>query len=70
MPRPKKYTKPRTIKFSEVQDNTLKKMKSYKIDVAKFIRDAVKEKIKREYSDLLPKPKKNYCPFSNGTIEI
>ena len=70
MPRPQKYTKPRTIKFSAVQDNTLKKMKSYKIDVAKFIREAVKEKIKREYSDLLPKLKKEYCPFSNGTIEI
>lgn len=70
MPRPQKYTKPRTIKFSEVQDNTLKKMKSYNIDVAKFIREAVKEKIKREYSELLPKPKKEYCPFSNGTIEL
>ena len=63
MARPRKYTKPRTIKFSEVQDNTLKKMKSYKIDVAKFIRDAVKEKIKREYYDLLPKHKKENCPF-------
>jgi len=63
MPRPQKYTKPRTIKFSEVQDNTLKKMKSYNIDVAQFIRDAISEKIKREYKYLLPKPKKENCPF-------
>jgi len=63
MPRPQKYTKPRTIKFSEVQDNTLKKMKSYNIDVAQFIRDAISEKIKREYNDLLPKQKKENCPF-------
>lgn len=70
MPRPQKYTKPRTIKFTEIQDNTLRKMKLYNIDVAQFIRDAVREKIKREYLDLIPKPKKNYCPFSNNTIEI
>lgn len=63
MPRPQKYTKPRTIKFSEVQDNTLKKMKYYNVDIAEFIRQAVKEKIKKEYSELLPKAKKEYSPF-------
>ena len=65
-----KYNKPRTIKFSEVQDSTLNKLASYNINVAQFIRDAVKEKIKNEYKDLLPKPKKEYCPFSNNTIEL
>jgi hypothetical protein len=63
MPRPIKYNKPRTIKFSEVQDNTLNKLASYKVNVAQFIRDAIAEKIQREYKDLLPKPKKEYCPF-------
>ena len=63
MPRPVKYNKPRTIKFSEVQDCTLNKLASYKINVAQFIRDAIQEKIQREYNDLLPKPKKEYCPF-------
>jgi len=66
----KKYTKTKVIRISEVQLNTLQKMKIYKVDVGKFIRDAISEKIKNEYSDLLPKPKKQYCPFSNGTIEI
>ena len=66
----KNYTKTKVIRISETQDLTLKKMKSYNIDVGKFIRDAIKEKIKREYQDLLPKPKKEYCPFSGGTIEI
>jgi len=70
MPRPVKYNKPRTIKFSEIQDSTLDKLSSYKINVAQFIRDAVKEKIKREHNYLIPKHKKQYCPFSNGTIEI
>ena len=38
-------------------------MKSYNVDVGKFIRDAIAEKIKKEYSELIPKPKKEYCPF-------
>jgi len=38
-------------------------MKSYNVDVGSFIRDAIKEKIQREYQDLLPKQKEVYCPF-------
>ena len=59
----KKYTKVKVLRISETQDETLKKMKSYKVDVSKFIRDAISEKIKREYKELMPKPKKEYCPF-------
>ena len=58
-----KYTKVKVIKISESQDLTLKKMKSYKINVCQFIRDAIKEKIDREYKDLIPKDKKEYVPF-------
>jgi hypothetical protein len=58
-----KYTKIKTLRISEIQHNTLVKMKSYKVDVSSFIRDAIKEKINREYKDLLPKPKKDDCPF-------
>jgi len=59
----KQYTKTKVIRISETQLNTLQKMKSYNVDVGQFIREAIKEKIKREYSDLLPKPKKAFCPF-------
>ncbi len=59
----KKYTKTKVIRISEIQHNTLVKMKSYNIDVGKFIRDAIAEKIRSEYSELLPKQKKSYCPF-------
>jgi len=45
-------------------------MKSYKVDVSKFIRTAIKEKIKRDYGELLPKKQIEYCPFSNNTIKI
>lgn len=56
-------TKTKVIRISEQQLNTLQKMKSYNVDVGEFIRQAISEKIKREYKDLLPKPKKEYCPF-------
>ena len=59
----KLLTKTKVIRISESQLKTLQKMKSYNVDVAQFIRDAIKEKIQREYKDLLPKPKKQYCPY-------
>ena len=57
------YTKVKVIRISDSQHKTLQKMKYYNIDVGNFIRDAISEKIKREYKDLIPKPKKEYCPF-------
>ena len=66
----KQYTKTKVIRITETQYKTLQKMKVFKVDVGRFIREAIAEKIKREHSDLLPKPKKQYCPFSNGTIEL
>jgi hypothetical protein len=59
----KKYTKTKVLRISETQHNTLLKMKSYNIDIGKFIRDAIAEKIRKEYSDLIPKPKKINMPF-------
>lgn len=68
--RPVIYSKVKVIKITETQHETLKKMKSYNVKVSDFIRDAIKEKIEREYDDLIPKKKKEYCPFSNGTIKL
>lgn len=56
------YTKTKVIRISESQLKTLQKMKSYNVDVGHFIREAIKEKIQREYKDLIPKVKSN-CPF-------
>ena len=63
MPKPKLYTKVKVIKITEVQHHTLLKLDSYQINVAKFIRDAIAEKIKREHAALIPKPKNKDCPF-------
>lgn len=30
----------------------------------------IKRQELNDYVELIPKPKKEYCPFSNGTIEI
>ena len=59
----KTLVKTKLINLTETQFLTLQKMKSYNIDVSKFIRDAISEKIKREYSDLIPKAEKFKCPF-------
>jgi len=56
------YTKTKVIRISETQLKTLQKMKSYNVDVGKFIRDAIAEKIKLEYGNLIPK-EKSKCPF-------
>lgn len=66
----KTYTKIKVLRISETQHNTLVKMKSYNVDVSQFIREAIKEKIKKDYKELLQKPKIEYCPFSNKTIKL
>ena len=59
----KTLVKTKVIRLTDVQFQTLKKLDSYQINVAQFIREAISEKIKREYSDLIPKEKKFKCPF-------
>jgi len=59
----KTLTKTKVIRINEIQLKTLQKMKSYNVDVSQFIRDAIAEKIKKEYANLIPKPKKIKCPF-------
>lgn len=57
------YTKTKVIKISETQLKTLQKMKLLNVDVGSFIREAIAKKIKREYKELILKPKKSECPF-------
>jgi hypothetical protein len=38
-------------------------MKYYNVDVGKFIRDAISEKSKKKYKNLIPKPEKSETPF-------
>tara|TARA_R110002020_G_scaffold218594_3_gene426489 strand:+ start:860 stop:1084 length:225 start_codon:yes stop_codon:yes gene_type:complete len=58
-----KLTKSKTIRISEEQHKTLVKMKFLNVDVGSFIREAIREKIKKEYSYILqekPQPLTNF----------
>lgn len=48
----KNYTKVKVIRITEVQHSTLVKMKSLNVDVGNFIREAIRDKIVREYDFL------------------
>lgn len=57
------YTEVFTLKISQVQKNTLEKLKTRNIKVSAFVRKAIAEKIERDYKELQPKPPEEYCPF-------
>lgn len=59
----KTLTKTKVIRISETQLKTLQKMKSYNVDVGRFIREAIAEKIKKEHQQLIPKPPSIKIPF-------
>ena len=63
-----KYTEVVTTKITKVQKNTLEKLRNNKVNVSRFVREAIREKIQREGHEITRK--KTYCPFSGGTIEI
>lgn len=58
-----KYTEVTTIKLSKIQKQTLGKLRERKIRVSQFIRDAISEKLIRDASELIVKPKKTHIPF-------
>lgn len=71
MGKPLKYSKVKVIKITEIQFNTLEKMRNRKVNVAQFIRIAIAEKIKRDYADLQVKEEKFKIPFqTNQSITI
>ena len=53
----KRYTKIKVVRITEKQHLTLVKMKSLKIDVGRFIREAIKDKIDKEHGYLISKEK-------------
>jgi hypothetical protein len=46
---------------SDIQANSLKVLKFHKVNVSAFIRDAIREKIKRDWAKI--KMPKTNCPF-------
>ena len=60
---PLKYTKTIQTPITDIQYQTLQKLKNRNIKVPQFIREAIKEKIQREASELIVKPIEDICPF-------
>lgn len=65
MPLQPKYqlTKIKSIRFSKIQIETLEKLESYNVDVPKFIRQAIKEKLKRDWPEIKENHEKVKLPF-------
>ena len=53
------------ISISKDQKQTLDKLKGYNVNVAQFVRTAIKEKLQKDYKSIIDKfeNEKNYCPF-------
>ena len=62
----KNYTKVKVIRISEKQHKTLVKMKSLNVDVGNFIRQAIKEKIIKDYDYLTKKEDPLEDEFAKG----
>ena len=56
-------TKSKTIRFSEVQMNSLAILENYGVNVNQFIRLAVKEKLQKDWKTIKEKKDKIICPF-------
>jgi len=59
----KQLTKSKTIRFSEVQMNSLSILENYGVNVNHFIRLAVKEKLQKDWKTIKEKKEKIICPF-------
>ena len=59
----KKYTERQVVMISETQKNSLEVLKSYNINVSQFIRQAIKEKIRRDWKGIREEKNGNKCPF-------
>lgn len=53
----------KTFKFSSQQIKAFEQLEKYDINISKFVRLAVKEKINRDWKKIKEKKNKVYCPF-------
>lgn len=57
------YTESKTIKLTKQQVNSLNVLKLYNVDVSRFTRDAIAEKIKRDWKPIKEDKEKIEYPF-------
>jgi post-segregation antitoxin (ccd killing protein) len=51
------------IRISKEQKQTLDKLKEYNVNVAQFVRNAIKEKLEREKAEIITNYKNSECPI-------
>ena len=51
------------IRISKEQKQTLDKLKEYNVNVAQFVRNAIKEKLQREKAEIITNYKNLECPI-------
>ena len=57
------FTIIKSFRVNKQQNETLEKLKTYNIDVGRFIREAISEKIKKDYPKIKTKKVIEDCPF-------
>ena len=63
MPKLQTYTHSKTFKFSKQQIETFKQLEKYDVNISKFVRIAIKEKIKKDWKLIKEKKEKIILPF-------
>lgn len=57
------YVYKKQISFTLQQKKAFKELEKYNVNVNQFIREAVKEKIQREWKQIKEEKNKTFCPF-------
>ena len=57
------YTYKKLIGFTQTQKLAFEKLEKYDVNVSQFIRQAIKEKLKREWKEIKDKKEKIKLPF-------
>ena len=58
-----KLTNTKSIRFTKQQMEAFEQLEKYNVNVSKFIRLAISEKIKRDWKIIKEKKERIYCPF-------
>ena len=59
----KQFTESKTFKFSVQQMDAFRKLEDYGVNVSKFVRLAIAEKVKRDWPSIKEKKEKIKLPF-------
>lgn len=52
-----------TLRTTKIQKQSLRKLKAYNVDVGRFIRDAIREKISRDWPKIKEENNNEKTPF-------